>query len=114
MKITNKTKNTCLAENAVIAASLFKRMRGLLGRDGLKVGEALVLKPCNSVHSFFMRFTIDVVFVNGHNCVVKTLSSLRPFRLSGIYFFSSFAVELPAGTILATSTEKGDLLAFIA
>lgn len=110
MKIINKSKNIILAEEAILAASLFKRMRGLLGKKELRLGEALILKPCNSVHTFFMHFAIDVLFVNRDNCVIKAISGLKPFRLTRIYYNAVFAIELSAGVIQSTSTCPGDLL----
>ena len=55
----------------------------------------------------FMRFAIDVIFVNKDNCVVGVVSSIKPFRLSPIYFNSRFAIELPEGTIAASRTTLG-------
>ncbi len=113
MRILNKTKNTVIAEDVIIASTLFKRLKGLLGLKELKSGQALILKPCNSIHTFFMHFPIDVVFAAKDNKIVKIIPALKPFRLSGIYFSSSFAVELPAGTILSSVTEKNDSLELI-
>ena len=110
MRIRNITKNTCLAEEAVMAQALFKRMKGLLGQGGLKQGQAMVLKPCNSIHTFFMAFAIDVLFLDKENRVVKALDNVSPFRISGIYLKAQSAIELPAGTIQATSTSPGDVL----
>ena len=112
MRVVNKTRNSILAENAVIADTSFKRVRGLLGKSGLGEGEALVLKPCNSIHTFFMSFPIDVVFVDSQKRVAKTISNMSPFRISGIYFKANLTIELPAGTISKTSTQPGDLLEF--
>lgn len=110
MKIINKTKNTILAEDAAIADTLLKRMKGLLGKKEFEKGVALVIKPCNSVHTFFMHFPIDLIFVNSENHVVKTVSNLNPWRISGIYFSAQSCIELPAGTIRATFTSSGDIL----
>lgn len=112
MRIINKTKNSILAENGVIAGTSLKRVKGLLGRSGLKESEALLLKPCNSIHTFFMSFPIDVVFVDSQKKVVKTISDMAPFRMSGIYFRAHLAIELLAGTISKTSTQPGDLLEY--
>jgi uncharacterized membrane protein (UPF0127 family) len=112
MKIINKTKNTILAQEVILANTLFKRIKGLLGRKEFYPPEALILEPCNSIHTFFMKFPIDVVFLNKQNIVIKTLSFLKPWRLSGIYFTSFRCIELPAGTLKATSTEIGDYLFF--
>lgn len=110
MKVTNLTKNTVIAQDLTVADSLFSRMKGLLGRKTLGKSQALLLKPCNSIHTFFMKFPIDVIFVGKNNVIVKVLSSVPPFRLSRVYFAASFAIELPAGTAMATSTKEGDII----
>lgn len=110
MKIINKTSSAVLAEDVVVADTPFKRMKGLLWRKEFSKGQALILEPCNSIHTFFMRFAIDVLFVDKDNRVVKVVSNIRPFRLSGIYFNAAFAIELPNGTILSTSTKENDTL----
>ncbi|MBU0709888.1 MAG: DUF192 domain-containing protein [Candidatus Omnitrophica bacterium] len=108
MKIINKTKNIVLAEEAGVADNPFRRIKGLLGKKGLNRGEALVIRPCNSIHTFFMRFPIDVLFVSKDNRVVKAISCLKSFRLSAVYFSASFVIELPSGVIQSTSTQEGD------
>ena len=95
-----------------MADSPFRRMKGLLGRKGLKPGEALILKPCNSIHTFFMRFAIDVLFVNKDSRVIKAISGIKPFRITYIYYHADFAVELAAGIIQSTSTSLGDLIEY--
>jgi uncharacterized membrane protein (UPF0127 family) len=112
MRITNSTKNTILAKKAVIADTLFTRAKGLLGRSALEEGSALILKPCNSVHTFFMRFAIDVLFVDNKNRVIKTLSNLKPFRFSPLYYNAALVIELPTGTIQESATSTGDILTF--
>lgn len=110
MKITNKTKNTFLAEKVVVADTLFKRTKGLLGTKDFRSGEAMVIKNCNSVHTFFMSFPIDILFVDKSCRVLKAISSLKPFRITPLYFKADFVVELPVGTIESSSTTIGDLL----
>jgi uncharacterized membrane protein (UPF0127 family) len=112
IKIINKTKDTILAENAVLADTFFKRIKGLIGRKEFTKGEALILEPCNSIHTFFMRFPIDVLFVDKDNRIIKAIISLKPFRLTPIYFKANLVVELPYGTISSTFTEPFDLLSF--
>jgi uncharacterized membrane protein (UPF0127 family) len=112
VKIFNLTKNTLLAENAMLADNPFSRTKGLLGRKGLNPGEALVLKPCNSIHTFFMRFPIDVIFVNRQLKVVAAIPALKPYRLSRIYFSAGMAIELPTGGLALSSTAVGDTLFF--
>lgn len=113
MRIINKDKNTILAEEAVIADTVLKRIKGLLGKKGLKSGEAIILEPCNSIHTFFMRFTIDIVFVDKQNKVIKAISGIKPWRITGVYFPSRLCIELPPGTIKSTLTSYGDTLLFI-
>jgi uncharacterized membrane protein (UPF0127 family) len=113
MKIINKNKNNILAEEVIVADTPFKRSKGLLGRKLFKPGEALVIVPCNSIHTLFMRFSIDALFVNKEHRVIKAIWNLKPFRITKIYFNSSFVVELPVGTICATATEEGDIISFM-
>jgi len=110
MEIFNQTRKTRLADNALIADSFLKRMRGLLGKRTFTYGQALVLKPCNSLHTYFMRFAIDVIFVNKNNSVVKIVNNLKPFRLSPVCLGSKFVIELPSGMIKLTSTCLADQL----
>jgi len=110
MKVINKTRQTILAENAVIAKTPSKRMIGLLNRKSFEQGEALIIKPCNSIHTFFMRFPIDLAFIDANNRITKTIHGMRPFRISGIYLKAVFCLELPTGTLEKTSTQPGDLV----
>jgi len=108
--IINKNNGKIIAQVVLFADQPFKRMKGLLGRSSLKDSQAMVIKPCNAIHTFFMRFPIDVLFINKENKVVKTISDMSSFRLSSVCFKSQFVVELPAGTIQATHTTLGDQL----
>lgn len=110
MKIINQTKNTALAQNASMACTTFERIKGLLGRKDLEKGEGLVIKACNSIHTFFMQFPIDVLFLDRNNKVVRAISKMKPFRISNIYFKAVLVIELPANTIQNTSTSVGDLI----
>ena len=110
ISVINQTKRTILAENALTAANPFSRLRGLLGKANLARGSGLLLKPCNSIHTFFMRFAIDAVFVNKQNQIIKIYSQLRPWRLSAIFLNSAFCLELPAGILTATQTQEGDTI----
>jgi len=110
MKITNLTKHTILARQVRVAETFFSRLKGLLGSGGLPAGKALVIRPCNSVHTFGMRYPIDVVFADAQHRVVQTVADMGPgkvtFCLAGRY-----TVELPAGTLAKDGTATGDLLA---
>ena len=112
MRIVNVTRGTELAGNASMARSYWQRMVGLLGRASLKPGEALVLEPCSSVHTAFMRFPIDVLYVDRSARVVKACSDVRPFRFSAVFRGARSVIELPAGTLVSTQTGPGDHIAF--
>ncbi len=110
MKIINKTNNAVIADEAVVANTPAKRMKGLLGRKELKDGQALILDPCNSIHTFFMLFPIDILFLDKTNKIIKSISCLKPFRLTAIYFNAASAVELPSGKIQSLSIKEGDIV----
>ena len=112
MRITNETRETLLADRAFEARGFWPRLVGLLGRSRLEAGEALLLDPCTSVHTAFMRFTIDVVYLDHNGIVVKTSPRLRPFRVSGILRGGRSVIELPAGIIESTGTAAGDQISF--
>jgi uncharacterized membrane protein (UPF0127 family) len=108
MKAWNVRNNMELSNNVDVADHLFKRMKGLLGKNEMGLGEALWIKPCKSIHMFFMKFPIDVIFLNKKNQVVALKKNLLPNRLTRLYPKSVSVLELPAGTIDATGTKVGD------
>ncbi len=112
MRIKNETRDTLLADRAVEARGFWPRLVGLLGRSSLEPGEALLLDPCTSVHTAFMRFAIDVVYLDRDGKVVKVSPGLKPFRASGMLRGGRSVVELPAGVIASTGTVPGDQVSF--
>jgi len=110
MVITNVSKNTVLADNAKPADTFLKRLIGLLNRKALNKGEALILSPSNCIHSFFMRFTIDAIFVDKSGKIVGALPSFKPFRISPAYFKSRLVIELTEGALSLTNTHPGDII----
>jgi hypothetical protein len=110
MRLINQTKNTLLAKDAKVASSFSERTTGLLNRTTFKIGEALVIKPCKSVHTFFMMFAIDVLFVNKDNKVIRAIENLKPFRMTSIVWGAAYVVELPVGVIKTTNTAESDSL----
>jgi len=97
-----------LADNVTVADDLFKRMKGLLGRDKLLDGEALWIKPCISIHTFFMKFRIDIVFLDRRNGVMALISSMRRNRLTRLHLKAVSVLEFPAGTIEKADIRIGD------
>lgn len=106
----NPRSGAVLALRVERAVTMAARLRGLLGRSRLPEGEALAIEPCTSLHTFFMRFPIDALFLSRDGRVIRAISGLRPWRATRIYPRAALAVELPAGTIARTGTREGDTL----
>ena len=113
MKIINKTQGTVLAENAKKADTVFSRLKGLLGRHSIDSEEALIITHCRSIHMVFMKFPIDVVFVDRNDKVIGLVENIKPFQMSPYFFCSSAAIELPAGKIKKSCSQKGDAVEII-
>jgi uncharacterized membrane protein (UPF0127 family) len=105
--IVNVTKQTILGDAIDVADTSATRVKGLLGRDGLEPGEGLWIVPCEAIHTFRMRFPIDIVFVSRKKQVTKVVSGLKPSRMA-LSWRARSVVELPAGRAAATRTEPGD------
>jgi len=117
LRAINRTRGTTLCEHIEDAGGMAGQSRGLLGRDGLAPGHGMLfvrgrLEPFMWMHMFFMRFAIDIVFLDRHNTVVRISHTLRPWRLSRIVFGASKAIELEAGAALRSDTRVGDSIAF--
>jgi uncharacterized membrane protein (UPF0127 family) len=92
------------------AETALTRMQGLLGRDALADGEGLVLTPCSSVHTWFMRFPIDVLFLDRQGRVVRGVDALKPFRFAWGGWQARSTIELPAGTLRRAGVRVGHLI----
>ena len=108
MRIKNETRGKPLAGQAREARSTGERMKGLLGRDGMEEGEGLYITPCTSIHSFFMRFVFDAIFVDKNGIVLHLIPSMKKWRMSKWVPRAAGVIELPAGTIEQSGTQKGD------
>jgi uncharacterized protein len=111
LQIQNLTRGTEIASCVEVADTPSTRNKGLLGRTELRPGGGLWIVPCGSIHTFFMKFSIDLVYINRRKKVKKVRSSIGPWRISACLFAHSI-LELPAGTIHSTQTQQGDQLEF--
>src|SRR5271170_6241820 len=109
LRISNLTRHVELASCVEVADHGAKRRKGLLGRERLPAGEGLWIVPCEAVHTFGMRFAIDLVYVDRNMRVKKVKSNVPPWRLSACLSAHS-VLELAPGTICSTQTEPGDML----
>jgi uncharacterized membrane protein (UPF0127 family) len=97
---------TVVCERCLLAETSFARLRGLLGRSGLSSGEGLLLRPAGSVHTAFMKFTIDVVFLDRDLRVLKAVPELVPWRTAGCRGARA-VLELPAGEASLRGLREG-------
>jgi hypothetical protein len=111
LKIWNLTRQAVLADCAEVADRGATRRKGLLGRSGLPAGQGLWIVPCESVHTFGMKFPIDLVYLDRKKKVKKVRSGVPPWRLSACLSAHS-VLELVSGTIHRTQTRPGDTLEF--
>lgn len=110
LRIRNLTRAVVLAEQAHRARTFGARLKGLMFSPGPRPGEALVIEPCTSVHTCFMRVPIDVLLASREGRVLGVVHGLRPWRLSPWFPRARYVVELPAGTLRLTGTAPGDEL----
>lgn len=116
-KVLNLSRGTVLCERLEIAESMAAQSKGLLGRDGLDPGSGMLFEnhsflPLMWMHMFFMRFAIDIVFLDQANRVKTINHSLKPWRVSSMVFGAHRALELEAGASVRSGTVVGDQLTF--
>ena len=110
-RVRNVTRETCLGEAIELADSSESRTKGLLKHTELLAGAGLWILPCEGIHTFFMKFAIDLVYIDKKHVVRKVVPNVVPWRVSFCLPAHSI-IELPTGTIASSSTKKGDQLAF--
>lgn len=108
----NQTKNTVVAEEVTLATSMWSRFWGLMGRKNLADGHGLLIDPCSSIHMFFMRFSLDVVFLDDEGRVKKVVAGIKPWR-AALGGGGKKALELAAGAAAKANVETGDELAIV-
>src|SRR5262245_57085971 len=107
--LVNRRTQRVIASSIETAFDSESRRKGLLGHASLDAGAALIIAPCSSVHMFFMRFPIDVVFAARDGRVIKACTQLMPWRIAGAW--GAFAaIELPVGAVTVSETKPGDYL----
>lgn len=115
VEITNRETGCVLAREALLADNFIARFKGLMGKSSLSPGrEGLILYPCRAVHTMFMRFALDLAFVDGEGMVIRTVLHLPPNRSCSPCPGALCVLELPAGSLDATGTLPGHRLLFSA
>lgn len=110
MPLVNEATGRTICREIRFARTTWTRTRGLLGRPPLAEGEALWIEPCQAVHMFFMRYPIDVIFLDAEGGVVGLRARLRPWRMTRYFAGARVALELPPGAAEAAGVEVGHRL----
>ena len=106
----NVTTGMQVARTAFVANHFKDRMLGLLSLPPLQRGEGLLIERCRSVHTFGMRYAIDVAFISHNYLVIKVLRSVTPRRITSFVWRAARVLELPAGTLNDSKTQPGHQL----
>lgn len=109
MQLVNLKTGEVIADQVKNADGFLGRLVGLLDKSSMLEGSALVLRPCRSIHTFFMRFNIDVVFLDPAGRVLCVIHEMPPFRISPLVKGALKVVELPGGMI-KNRVHPGDIL----
>ncbi len=108
--VANSGRAAADAAQAWVAESFWERLRGLLGRPRLRPGQALLIRHCSSVHTCFMGYPLDLLFLDGQERVLKAVDSLPPYRGAFGPRGSRSVLELPPGGIRSLDARVGDTL----
>ncbi|MBZ5626884.1 MAG: DUF192 domain-containing protein [Acidobacteriia bacterium] len=112
MRAVNTTRGTVLGDRVRVADGSLTRLVGLLGERELAPGDGLLILPSQGVHTWGMRFAIDVVVLDDDWRALALRPAMPPWRMTRLFFKSSAVLELPSGVIRSTSTSVGDVLDF--
>jgi uncharacterized protein len=106
----NRTRQAFLATRVLLAATHWSRFRGLMctAAANFRAGDGLWIVPCRGVHTFAMRFPIDVLYLDARNCVVHLEQNLQPWRVAKVSLRTTSVLELPADTLRSSHTALGD------
>lgn len=106
------SRGEIILSHCLYSSSVWFRTKGLLGRKNLGEGEGLWLKPCNGIHTFFMKFPIDAVFLDKENKIVKIFHAFRPWRITPIFWKACSTLEMSEGLAEKYHLNIGDELKF--
>jgi len=113
MEIINENTNKLLISNVIMADTFITRLKGLMFKKKLEENTAMLIHPCNMIHTFFMKFPLDILFISKEYEVIYVIENMLPGNTSPFIKKAMGVLELPAGTIEKTNTKKGDFLNII-
>lgn len=109
MRLIHKKTNSVIVENLKVANSFFSRLKGLMFTNDLKNNEGLFIYESKSIHTFFMNYSLDAIFVDKKMKIVKIIKNMKPRRVTPIYLKASHVIEIKAGA-LPDFVNEGDSL----
>jgi|SRR5579859_986887 len=112
LRVVNETRGTVLGERVRVADTGLTRIVGLLGERELPAGDGLLIMPSQGIHTWGMRFPIDVVILDRGWNVLALRRRMRAFRMTRLFWKAAAVLELPPGMLDSTATAVGDTLAF--
>jgi uncharacterized protein len=112
LKLINKTSNKVISENVMVADTFFKRLKGLMFTKELPEQNALHIVPCNEIHTFNMRYSIDVLYLDASNNIVAAHENMKPGKIGKRVKSSVSVVELPTGRVKKLNIKIGQTVAF--
>ena len=114
VEVTNVTRGTTIAGHVRVARSMLARGKGLMFAAELPAGSGMLIDPCGSIHMFFMRFALDVLYVDRNDRVVRAQRSINPWRIGPLHTRGArYVIELPVGTIERSQSAVGDQLRIV-
>jgi uncharacterized membrane protein (UPF0127 family) len=109
MKVRITYNKKILSDDILIADNFKDRLIGLMFKDSPTGAQGLLIHPCNSIHTFFMKYALDIVFISSRDQVVKIIRGMSPWRMTWLYWKAKKTLELPAGK-LPSDLKEGDFL----
>lgn len=94
-----QTNGEVICHKMAVATNIFSRMLGLMFSKDLPECDGFLLSPCNSIHTFFMRYSLDILFLDKDFKIVKVIYGLSPWRMTWVYLKSRHVLEMKAGTL---------------
>ncbi len=99
MKIIHAPTKKEIAAQVKVVNGFFDRLVGLMFKKDMRGFDGLLIDPCNSIHTCFMRYSLDIIFLNDHNEIIKIVRNIKPWRMTRIYFNATKVLELKSGVM---------------
>ena len=110
--IRNASNGRIICRNELMARGFFQRLTGMLTRKFSGKLDGIVFENCNTIHTFGMRFSLDVLFVDRNNVIIKIQKNMAPWKTASAGIKKCTAIELPAGTADMVMCKTGDIIEF--